>query len=84
MLIKFLLILIIGTAETWCFTKWSLRANKQRAINSSVMMMLYMTIYLKILDSIFKDTNTNILIIAYVLACGIGNFIAVKNEKKTE
>jgi len=81
MLLKFIIILVVGTIETYFFTKWSLRANKQRPINSSIMMMIYMTIYLKILDSIFKDSNTNILIVAYVLACGIGNFIAVKNEK---
>jgi len=80
-MLKFIIILIVGTIETYFFTKWSLRANKQRAINSSIMMMAYMTIYLLILDTIFKDANSKMLILAYVIACGIGNFIAVKGEK---
>ena len=80
-MLKFIIILIVGTIETYFFTKWSLRANKQRAINSSIMMMAYMTIYLLILDTIFKDANSKMLILAYVTACGIGNFIAVKGEK---
>ena len=81
-MIKFIIILIVGTLETWFFVKWNLRANKQRAINSSMMMMLYMSIYLLILDTIFKDINSKFLIVAYVLACGLGNYFAVKNEKK--
>ena len=79
-MIKFLFIFIIGLIETWLFTKWNLRANKLRVINSSLMMMGYMLIYLIILDTIFKDVHSKILIIAYVLACGLGNYIAVKNE----
>ena len=79
---KFFIILVVGTLETYFFTKWSLRANQLKAIVSSLMMIVYMTIYLLILDSIFKDTNSKMLIVSYVLACGIGNYIAVKNEKK--
>lgn len=81
-MIKFLLIFIVGTIETYLFTKWNLRANDRKAINSSIMMMLYMSIYLLILDAIFKDANSKLLIISYVLACGLGNYLAVKNEKK--
>ena len=79
-MIKFILILIVGIIETMFFTKWNLRANKARAINSSLMMMIYMSIYLIILDTIFKDNNSKLLIISYVLACGIGNYLTVKNE----
>jgi len=81
-MIKFITILIVGIIETIFFTKWSLRANQLKAEVSSMMMIAYMTIYLLILDSIFKDANSKILIVAYVLACGVGNYIAVKNEKK--
>jgi uncharacterized protein YebE (UPF0316 family) len=83
-MIKFFIILIVGTIETIFFTKWSLKANKQKAISSSIMMMLYMSIYLLILNTIFTDSHSKVLIIAYVLACGIGNYLAVQNEKKSK
>jgi len=84
MITKFILIFFIGTIETWLFAKWNLKANQQQAISSSIMMMMYMSVYLLILDMIFKDSNSKILILSYVLACGLGNFIAVKYERKNE
>lgn len=83
-MIKYILVFIIGGIETWLFTKWNLRANKAKALNSSIMMVSYMGIYLVILDTIFKDANSKLLILFYVLACGVGNFLAVKHEKKKE
>jgi ABC-type Fe3+ transport system permease subunit len=81
-MIKFIIILIIGTFETYVYTKWNLRANKNRPINSSIMMMMYMAVYLWILDLIFKDINSKIMMISYVIACGIGNYLAVRHENR--
>lgn len=80
-MIKFWLIFIAGIIETWLFTAWNLSANRLKPTFSSLMMMSYMIIYLKILDIAFKDINSTLMIISYVLACGLGNYLKVKHEK---
>lgn len=82
MISKLLLILIFGIFETYLYTGWSITANQKKAWVSSILMLSYMTIYLIILDSAFKDTNSLLMIFDYSLACGIGNFIRVRQESK--
>jgi uncharacterized protein YebE (UPF0316 family) len=81
-MIKLLLIFIFGTIETYIYTGWNLSANQRQAYLSSLLMLLYMVIYLLILDAAFKDSNSKLMIIDYSLACALGNFIRIKQEKK--
>ena len=83
-MIKILLIFVFGIIETFLFTWWNLSANKKQVYASSILMLVYMTMYLMILDSAFKDINSKIMILSYAIGCAIGNYIKVKqeNEKK--
>lgn len=80
-MIKILLIFIFGIIETFLFTWWNLSANKKQVYVSSILMFIYMTMYLMIIDTAFKDINSKIMIICYAIGCGLGNFIRVKKEK---
>jgi len=80
-MIKIILIFIFGLIETYLFTSWNLAANQKKAYLSSILMFLYMTTYLFILDIAFKDSNSKLVIIVYALACMFGNFFRVKYEK---
>jgi uncharacterized protein YebE (UPF0316 family) len=79
-MIKILLIFIFGIIETFLFTWWNLSANKKQVYVSSILMFSYMTMYLKILDTAFKDINSTLLIVSYAVGCAIGNFIRVKKD----
>jgi len=81
---KFIIIFIAGLIETYLFTGWNLSANKGKTILSSILMFIYMLIYLNIIDMAFKDNQTFLMITTYALSCGAGNFIRVRqeNEKK--
>ena len=81
-MIKLLLIFIFGTIETYIYTGWNLSANQRQAYLSSLLMLLYMVIYLLILDAAFKDSNSKLMIVDYSLACALGNFIRIKQEKR--
>ena len=73
MIIKFIIIFIAGIIETFLFTGWNLSANKKQALSSSFLMFTYMLMYLFILDTAFKDTNSKLMILSYAIACAIGN-----------
>jgi hypothetical protein len=80
MINKLLLIFIFGTIETYLYTGWNLTANQKKVWVSSILMFIYMTIYLLILDAAFKDNNSGIMIFDYALACALGNFLRIKHE----
>jgi hypothetical protein len=84
MINKLLLIFIFGTIETYLYTGWNLTANQKKVWVSSVLMFIYMIIYLLILDAAFKDSNSTIMIFDYASACALGNFIRVNHEKKKD
>jgi multidrug transporter EmrE-like cation transporter len=79
---KLFIIFFAGILETYLFTGWTITANQKKAIVSSILMFVYMTAYLFILDIAFKDSNSRILLLTYAISCGIGNFIRVRQEKK--
>jgi uncharacterized protein YebE (UPF0316 family) len=83
-MIKILIIFIAGIIETYLFTSWSITANQKKAYVSSILMLVYMTTYLFILDIAFKDNNSKLLLVVYAFSCMIGNFIRVKHEKKNK
>lgn len=77
---KLIIIFIAGTMETWLYTGWALAATQKKIWVSSILMFTYMMVYLKIIEWAFKDVNSTYMILAYALACGLGNFIRVKQE----
>ena len=81
-MIKVLLIFVFGTIETFLFTWWNLSANKKQVYTSSLLMLIYMTMYLIIIDTAFKDTNSKIMIVTYAIGCALGNFIRIKYENR--
>lgn len=81
-MIKLLLVFIAGVIETYIYTGWALTATQKKAWLSSVLMFLYMMIYLCILDVAFKDANSKLMILVYASSCAVGNLIRVKQENK--
>jgi uncharacterized membrane protein YwaF len=82
MVIKLLIILICGTVETFLYTAWCLSANRKEITKSSLLMTVYMMIYLGIISYAIKDTNTGLLIFTYAISCGIGNYLELLWEKR--
>ena len=85
-MIKILLVFIVGFLEQMLYTAYLLSVNKKQVKASTILMVAYMSIYLFIISYAIKDANTIPLLIAYALACGIGNFCIMKweNRKKNE
>jgi phosphotransferase system glucose/maltose/N-acetylglucosamine-specific IIC component len=81
-MLKAILIFISGIIETYLFTGWSITANQKKAYVSSILMLVYMTTYLFILDFAMKDNNSKLMLVIYAFSCMIGNFIRVQHEKK--
>jgi len=81
-MIKFIIIFIAGVIETYIYTGWALAATQKKVYLSSILMFLYMVVYLFILDSAFKDSNSRLMILTYAASCGVGNFIRVYQENK--
>ncbi len=84
MLIKILGIFIFGTIETYIYTGWNLSANKRQKWLSSLLMFIYMVLYLAIIDIAFKDSNSKLMIVDYASACALGNFLRINHEKKSK
>jgi hypothetical protein len=81
MLTKLLIIFFAGIIETYLFTGWTITANQKKVMVSSILMFIYMTAYLFILDIAFKDSNSKILLLVYAVSCGIGNYLRVRQER---
>lgn len=80
-MIKFIVVFILGVIETFLYTAWNLSANRKEINKSSILMFIYMIIYLGIIAFALKDTNTWALIIIYALSCGVGNYLELLWEK---
>jgi hypothetical protein len=80
-MIKLILIFIAGLIETYLYTGWCLKANQGKVWVSSILMVIYMIMYLTIISYAIKDSNTLLIILIYSLSCGAGNFIRVGQEK---
>ena len=83
-MIKFIIIFIAGVIETFIYTAWCISANKKELNKSSILMFVYMSIYLIIITFAMKDTNTIGLIITYAISCGVGNYAEILWENKNE
>jgi uncharacterized protein YebE (UPF0316 family) len=81
MYIKLIIVFILGIIETWLYTGWCLKANQGKVWSSSVLMIIYMTMYLTIISWAIKDANTFTMIVVYALSCGVGNFLRITQEQ---
>jgi uncharacterized protein YebE (UPF0316 family) len=81
-MIKFILVFVLGTIETFLYTAWCLSANRKQVYRSSILMFIYMVLYLGLIAFAIKDTNTIGLIITYALSCGLGNYLELLWEKR--
>ena len=79
-MLKYLLIFIAGLIETFLYTGYIIAVQKRQRIISSILMFVYMSIYLTIVSYIIKDMNTTILLLVYAFSCGIGNCIRIIGE----
>ena len=85
-MLKVLMIFGIGLCEQCLYTAYLISVNKRQSILSSLLMLVYMSLYLFIVAYALKDTNAIGLLITYACACGLGNFFTMfwennKNEK---
>lgn len=80
-MIKALIIFIAGIIETFLYAGYIIAVTKKQVLASSILMFVYMTIYLGIIYYIVKDINSITLVLVYALSCAIGNFIRIKREK---
>lgn len=81
MLSKLILVFIIGLFETFLYAGYIISVTKKQPMLSSILMLIYMALYLTIINYVFKDIHNIILIVIYAMACGVGNYIRLKREK---
>ncbi len=80
-MIKFILVFIIGLIESFLYTMWNLSANRKEINKSSILMFVYMTVYLFLVAYAIKDSNTFPLLLIYAFSCGCGNYLEILYEK---
>jgi len=81
-MLKYFIIFGAGVVETYIYTATLIAATRMKYIGSSILMFLYMMVYLLILDTAFKDSNSKLMILVYAVSCGVGNFIRVYQDYK--
>ena len=81
-MIKIIAVFLIGLFEQLLYTKYLIAVDKRRTIASTIYMTIYMSLYLFIVAYAMKDSETFLILIAYALACGVGNYVAMKAEEK--
>ena len=74
---KIVIVFFVGLVEQALYTMYLLSVTRKQKYVSSILMTLYMTLYLGIMAYAIKDTDTIALLIAYALACGIGNLLVM-------
>jgi uncharacterized protein YebE (UPF0316 family) len=83
-MLKILLVFIAGFIEQLLYTSYLLSVTKKQVIPSTILMFVYMVIYLFIISYAIKDGNTINLLVAYALSCGVGNWVIMKWENRTK
>lgn len=81
-MIKYLIVLLLGTVETIVSTNYVMWAADRRPFASSIMMFITMIINVGIIAWAIKGADTLIMIFVYALSSGIGTFISIKLDKK--
>ena len=83
-MLKIIIVFLVGTIETFLYTAWAISATKKQKNKSSILMFIYMFLYLGIITFAIKDANTWALILTYALSCGLGNYLEIAWEKYHE
>ena len=78
-MIKFIIVFALGTIETFLYTAWCLSANRKEINKSSILMFIYMVLYLILLSFSLMDWK---LLITYAASCGIGNYLELLWERR--
>jgi len=81
-MLKIFMIFGVGLCEQCLYTAYLISVNKRQAVLSSILMLVYMSLYLFIVAYALKDTNAIGLLITYACACGVGNLITMKWENR--
>jgi hypothetical protein len=72
------LVFSLGLVEQILYTLYLLSVGKYLIGLSTLLMFVYMTLYLLIINYAIKDKKNSIFfLILYALACGAGNYIAM-------
>jgi uncharacterized protein YebE (UPF0316 family) len=79
-MLKILLVFIVGFIEQLLYTSYLLSVTKKQVTASTILMVVYMSIYLFIISYAIKDGDTVPLLVAYALSCGVGNWCVMKWE----
>ena len=87
-MLKIALVFGVGLIEQCLYTAYIISVTKRQKYLSSLLMLVYMSLYLFIVAFALKDSETIPLLISYALACGCGNLLTMiietrknKNEK---
>ena len=81
-MLKILLVFIVGFIEQLLYTSYLLSVTKKQVNASTILMVIYMSIYLFIISYAIKDGDTVPLLISYALSCGAGNWVIMKWENR--
>lgn len=76
--VKGLLIFLAGTLEQMLYTLYLLSVGRYMVGISTLLMIVYMSIYLLIINYAMKDAKNSIfMLITYATASGVGNWVAM-------
>lgn len=81
-MLRLIIIFVIGFFEQLLYTAYLLSVTKRQVLASTLLMLIYMTIYLFIIYYVMKDASSLWLIISYALSCGVGNWCIMMWERK--
>ncbi len=75
---KIIIIFFIGLIEQLLYTFYLLSLNRYLIEISSILMFLYILVYLGIINKIIKDKKDSLLMmLSYAVSCGAGNYLAM-------
>jgi len=75
---KLILIAFLGFFEQSMYTLYLISVNRYLINISSLLMLLYMTTYLFLIDKMAKDKKDSLrILITYASACAFGNWITM-------
>jgi hypothetical protein len=79
MLKKYLVVFFAGLFEQLLFTLYLLSVNQYLILVSSILMFIYFSIYLMLMNYCIKDKTQSIpMLFTYALSAAIGNWIAME------
>lgn len=79
---KFIIIFIVGIIETVIYSSFLIALEKRNLLLAPILMTLYLFIYLTVITTAIKDTDTLVMLGVYAFSCGVGVFLRILLEKK--